>query len=77
MLCLGVLNGCGAARPSKFYQLTLPNDKPPARIRPLPGHTALGPITSRICTGRPHRLHLEWRGDGHIRISDGRSRLRK
>ena len=27
MLCFGILNGCGAARPSKFYQLTLPNDK--------------------------------------------------
>lgn len=27
ILCLGMLNGCGAARPSKFYQLTIPSDK--------------------------------------------------
>jgi ABC-type uncharacterized transport system auxiliary subunit len=26
MLCLGILNGCGAARPSKFYQLAVPGD---------------------------------------------------
>ncbi len=27
ILCLGALNGCGAARPSKFYQLTVPSEK--------------------------------------------------
>jgi len=27
ILCLGMLNSCGAARPSKFYQLTVPSDK--------------------------------------------------
>jgi ABC-type uncharacterized transport system auxiliary subunit len=27
-LSLALLNGCGAARPSKFYQLTVPSDKP-------------------------------------------------
>jgi ABC-type uncharacterized transport system auxiliary subunit len=47
MLCLGILNGCGAARPSKFYQLTLPNDKTagpdPA---PFPVTLLLGPITT-------------------------------
>ena len=26
ILCLGMLNNCGAARPSKFYQLTIPGD---------------------------------------------------
>jgi ABC-type uncharacterized transport system auxiliary subunit len=25
LLSFGILNGCGAARPSKFYQLTIPN----------------------------------------------------
>jgi ABC-type uncharacterized transport system auxiliary subunit len=25
-LCLAILNGCGAARPSKFYQLAVPGD---------------------------------------------------
>jgi cholesterol transport system auxiliary component len=27
ILCLGMLNGCGAARPSKFYQLTVPSQE--------------------------------------------------
>jgi len=47
VLCLGILNGCGAARPSKFYQLTIPNDKAsgadPARF---PVTLLLGPITT-------------------------------
>jgi len=36
ILCLGMLNGCGAARPSKFYQLTVPQreGKRPGLIRP-------------------------------------------
>src|SRR5712672_1583753 len=47
MLCLGILNGCGAARPSKFYQLTLPNDKTPgADPAPFPVTLLLGPITT-------------------------------
>jgi cholesterol transport system auxiliary component len=27
ILCLGMLSGCGAARPSKFYQLTVPSEQ--------------------------------------------------
>jgi ABC-type uncharacterized transport system auxiliary subunit len=47
ILCLGILNGCGAARPSKFYQLTLPNDKTPgADPAPFPVTLLLGPITT-------------------------------
>jgi ABC-type uncharacterized transport system auxiliary subunit len=47
MLCLGVLNGCGAERPSKFYQLTLPDDKTPgADPAPFPVTLLLGPITT-------------------------------
>jgi ABC-type uncharacterized transport system auxiliary subunit len=47
MLCLGILNGCGATRPSKFYQLTLPNDKTPgADPAPFPVTLLLGPITT-------------------------------
>ncbi len=47
MLCLAILNGCGAARPSKFYQLTLPNDKTPgADPAPFPVTLLLGPITT-------------------------------
>ena len=47
MLCLGILNGCGATRPSKFYQLTPPSDKTsgvdPA---PFPVTLLIGPITT-------------------------------
>jgi ABC-type uncharacterized transport system auxiliary subunit len=47
MLCLGILNGCGATRPSKFYQLTPPNDKTPgADPAPFPVTLLLGPITT-------------------------------
>jgi len=47
MLCLGILNGCGAARPSKYYQLTVPGegtlgtDPAPYSVTLL-----LGPITT-------------------------------
>jgi ABC-type uncharacterized transport system auxiliary subunit len=47
MLCLGTLNGCGAARPSKFYQLTVPGDRTSgAAPAPYPVTLVLGPITS-------------------------------
>ena len=46
ILCLAILNGCGAAR-SKYYQLTIPSDKPsgvdPA---PYPVTLLLGSITT-------------------------------
>jgi ABC-type uncharacterized transport system auxiliary subunit len=44
---LGILNGCGAVRPSKFYQLTIPSDKTPgADPVPFPVTLLLGPITT-------------------------------
>jgi ABC-type uncharacterized transport system auxiliary subunit len=47
MLCLAILNGCGATRPSKFYQLTLPNEKTSgADPAPFPVTLLLGPITT-------------------------------
>ena len=47
ILCLGILNGCGAARPSKFYQLTPPSDKAAgADPAPFPVTLLLGPITT-------------------------------
>jgi ABC-type uncharacterized transport system auxiliary subunit len=47
MLCLGILNGCGAARPSKFYQLTPPSDKAGgADPAPFRVTLLLGPITT-------------------------------
>jgi ABC-type uncharacterized transport system auxiliary subunit len=47
ILCLGILNGCGAARPSKFYQLTPPSDKAAgADPAPFPVTLLLGPLTT-------------------------------
>ena len=47
MLCLGTLSGCGAARPSKFYQLTPPSNKTAgADPAPFPITLLLGPITT-------------------------------
>jgi ABC-type uncharacterized transport system auxiliary subunit len=47
ILYLGILNGCGAARPSKFYQLTVPSEKVSAEDSVLyPVTVVLGPITT-------------------------------
>lgn len=47
ILSLGILNGCGAARPSKFYQLTIPSEKASgADPAPYPVTLALGPMTT-------------------------------
>lgn len=47
ILCLGILNSCGAARPSKFYQLTVPNAKRlGADPAPYPVTLLLGRITT-------------------------------
>jgi ABC-type uncharacterized transport system auxiliary subunit len=44
-LFAGVLSGCGAARPSKYYQLTLPSDPPPgAEHGAYPITLLLGPF---------------------------------
>lgn len=45
-LAAGLLTGCGAARPSKFYQLTIPgNDPAPAANHgPYPVTLLLGPL---------------------------------
>lgn len=46
VLSLGMLNGCGAARPSKFYQLTVPSGQASAAGQPYLVTLLLGPITS-------------------------------
>jgi len=47
IFCFGMLNGCGAARPSKFYQLTVPSEKTPvADPAPYPVTLLLGSITT-------------------------------
>jgi ABC-type uncharacterized transport system auxiliary subunit len=46
VFCLGMLNGCGAARPSKFYQLTVPSDRASGEDQSYPITLLLGPIAS-------------------------------
>ena len=44
-LTAGLLAGCGAARPSKYYQLTIPGDPGPTAERsPYPVTVLLGPL---------------------------------
>jgi ABC-type uncharacterized transport system auxiliary subunit len=46
-LCAGILGGCGAARPSKYYQLTVPGELAPAADpAPYPVTLLLGPLTA-------------------------------
>lgn len=45
LLCVGILGGCGAARPNKYYQLTIPGDSAAAVPSPASGITlVLGPF---------------------------------
>jgi ABC-type uncharacterized transport system auxiliary subunit len=47
LLCVGIASGCGAARPAKFYQLTVPSDvSSAADPDPLPLTLVLGRMTS-------------------------------
>ncbi len=46
LLLLGLSSGCGAARPSKYYQLTIPGDMvPAANPSPVPVTLLIGRIT--------------------------------
>ena len=63
-LYLGVASGCGAGRPSKYYQLTIPgNASSIAETHPYPVTLLLGPITSSEL----------YRGDRIVYSSDGRA----
>ena len=59
---LGFTCGCGAGKPSKYYQLTIPgNPTPVADSHPYPVTLLLGPITSSDL----------YRGDRIVYSSDG------
>lgn len=46
-LYLGIIAGCGAVRPSKYYQLSLPSDSGPGSdSTPYPIALVVGPMTS-------------------------------
>ena len=46
ILLIGMLNGCGAARPSKYYQLTVPANSTSANVAPYPVTLLVGTITA-------------------------------
>jgi ABC-type uncharacterized transport system auxiliary subunit len=47
LLCLGVLDGCGATRPSNYYQLSVPSDKTSGEDpAPYPVTLLVGPIAT-------------------------------
>lgn len=47
ILSIGMLGGCGAARPSKYYQLTVPGNITPAiNIAPYGVTLLVGPVTA-------------------------------
>ena len=68
-LCAGLAGGCGAARPSKYYQLTVPADAPPAFIAVAADDQLLADASHPIfkawkAAGRSAELHIYQRG-GH------------
>jgi ABC-type uncharacterized transport system auxiliary subunit len=47
LLCVGILGGCGAARPNKYYQLTIPGDSASAAPAATNGLTlVVGPFVA-------------------------------
>ena len=60
LLCITLGAGCGAARPSKYYQLTVPADTPPANASD-PYHVTLmlAPITSSHLYREDHIVYTD------------------
>jgi ABC-type uncharacterized transport system auxiliary subunit len=63
-LAAGLLSGCGAARPSKYYELTLPGDAAPA--------TAGSPYAATLLLGPLRTSHL-YREDHIVFSSTGQN----
>ena len=60
LLCIGIGSGCGAARPSKYYQLTVPVDAAPATAsNPYHVTLMLGPITSSHLYREDHIVYTD------------------
>jgi ABC-type uncharacterized transport system auxiliary subunit len=60
LLCISLGAGCGAARPSKFYQLTVPTDAPPANTsNPYHVTLMLAPITSSHLYREDHIVYTD------------------
>ena len=52
LLCVGIVGGCGAARPAKYYQLTSPSDVPSAAD---PDHFPVILVLGRIASSHLYR----------------------
>lgn len=60
LLCITLGAGCGAARPSKYYQLTVPADTPPANAsNPYHVTLMLAPITSSHLYREDHIVYTD------------------
>jgi ABC-type uncharacterized transport system auxiliary subunit len=60
LLCISIGDGCGAARPSKYYQLTVPGDAAPANgSSPYHVTLMLGPITSSHLYREDHIVYTD------------------
>jgi ABC-type uncharacterized transport system auxiliary subunit len=60
LLCISIGNGCGAARPSKYYQLTVPGDVAPAAgSDPYHVTLMLAPITSSHLYREDHIVYTD------------------
>ena len=60
LLCISLGAGCGAARPSKYYQLTVPTDAPPANTsNPYHVTLMLAPITSSHLYREDHIVYTD------------------
>jgi ABC-type uncharacterized transport system auxiliary subunit len=58
LLSLGILSGCGATRPSKYYQLTAPSDKNAgADPAPFPVTLLVGRITTSLLYRDDHIVY--------------------
>jgi ABC-type uncharacterized transport system auxiliary subunit len=58
LLSLGILSGCGATRPSKYYQLTAPSDKiAGADPAPFPVTLLVGRITTSLLYRDDHIVY--------------------
>jgi len=60
LVCISLGGGCGAARPSKYYQLTMPGNAPPAAgSDPYHVTLMLAPITSSHLYREDHIVYTD------------------
>jgi len=64
ILFLGMLNGCGAARPSKYYQLSVPGE---STLGTDPAHYSVTLLLGPITTSNLYRDdHIVYTSEGQV-----------